>query len=376
MERTADVIIIGGGAIGLSTAYHLTKRKVKTIVIEKNYLTSGSTGRCIGGVRQQYATPTTIKIAMESVDFFKRAEEELGLDVEWYAGGYLFLAFTEDEEKTFKKAIEIQQRNGLDVSFISADECFKIVPMMYAPGLRGGAYCPSDGQADPFKVCYGFAKRIRENGGRIISSSEVVEIRTKGDKVHSVITNNGEEFFADVVVNAAGPWAKDLCRLVGLDVPIEPERHEAMITERVARLWDPMLVDYRPDGSYFYQRVTGQIIGCYTPDPNVPGIRTDSSLEFFFEMPRRMSNLVPALSQVSVLRHWAGCYSMTPDGSPIVDETEIEGFFIAGGMCGHGFMFSPAIGEHLANYIVEKDWGLPWDEFKLTREFKGKEALR
>jgi len=336
MERTADVIIIGGGAIGLSTAYHLTKRKVKTIVIEKNYLTSGSTGRCIGGVRQQYATPTTIKIAMESVDFFKRAEEELGLDVEWYAGGYLFLAFTEDEEKTFKKAIEIQQKNGLDVSFISADECFKIVPMMYAPGLRGGAYCPSDGQADPFKVCYGFAKRIRENGGRIISSSEVVEIRTKGDKVHSVITNNGEEFFADVVVNAAGPWAKDLCRLVGLDVPIEPERHEAMITERVARL----------------------------------------SLEFFFEMPRRMSNLVPALSQVSVLRHWAGCYSMTPDGNPIVDETEIEGFFIAGGMCGHGFMFSPAIGEHLANYIVEKDWGLPWDEFKLTREFKGKEALR
>jgi sarcosine oxidase subunit beta len=376
MDKTADVIIIGGGVIGLSTAYHLTRRNVKPLIIEKNYITSGSTGRCIGGIRQQYATETTIKVAMESVDFFNRAEEELGVDVEWYAGGYLFLAFTEAEESTFKKAIEVQRRYGLDVSFISADDCFRIVPMMHAPGLRGGAYCPSDGQADPFKVCHGYARRIKENGGRIITGSEVVEINTKGDGVQSITTNKGNKYYAEVIVNAGGPWAKDVSKLMKLDVPIEPERHESMITERVAHLWDPMLVDYRPDGSYFYQRVSGQIIGCYTPDPNVPGIRTDGSLEFFLEMPRRMCNLVPALSQVSVLRHWAGCYSMTPDGNPIVDETDIEGFFVAGGMCGHGFMFSPAIGSHLANYIVDKDWGLPWDEFKLTRKFKGKEALR
>ena len=376
MNKTYDAIVIGGGIIGAATGYYLAERGLKILLLEKNFLTAGSTGRCITGIRQQFSTPTSIQTAMESVRLFSRMEEELGLDVEWKNSGYLFLAHSENLVDMFKKNIVIQKPFGLDVEFIQADECKKIVPLLDTDGLIGGAYCPSDGQASPFLVVRSYVDGIRKRGGLAKNRTEVVGINVKNGKAESVSTASGDVFSAPKILNAAGPWAKEIGMMAGVALPIEPDRHEALITEGVEYAGVPMLVDYRADGGYFVQRLTGQFIGCFTPEVKVPGKSTDSTLEFLVEMSRRMCRLIPALENVAVLRQWAGSYSMTPDGSPIVGETDVKGFYCSVGMCGHGFMLGPALGKYLADYMTEGTWPITMDEFAFGRQFGKIESMR
>ncbi|MFO7891360.1 MAG: FAD-binding oxidoreductase [bacterium] len=375
MNKNFDAIIIGGGMIGTATGYYLSKRGLKVLVLEKNFLTAGSTGRCITGIRQQFSTPASIKTAMESVDIFKNLNKEFGIDIEWASSGYMFLAYDEEKVKTFKSNIERQKQFGLEVNFLSPEECKKIVPLLNIKDLIGGVWCSSDGQANPFLVVKGYAKGIEKNGGTILINTEVKKINTKNGKVKSVITSNGETFSAPVIINSAGPWAKEIGQMAGLKLPVEPERHEALITEAVKYEKIPMLVDYRTDGGYFVQRVTGQFIGCYTPETLIPGKDTGSSLEFLQEMSRRMSRIVPALENVAILRQWAGSYCMTPDGNPIIGETEIDGFYCSVGMSGHGFMLGPALGKYLAQYITDSTWPFNLNEFAYGRSFGEREKM-
>jgi len=370
-----DVIIIGGGIIGSATGYFLSKKGLKVLLLEKNFLTSGSTGRCITGIRQQFSTPATIRTAMESVRLFQSMREEFGWDVEWRSSGYLFLAHSEVMVSLFKKNIELQKQFGLDVAFYSRKECSQIVPLLDTEGLIGGAWCPSDGQADPFLVVKGFASGIVRNGGAVLIDHEVTQIHIKKSRVESVETGCGKIYYAPKILNAAGPWARNVGRLAGIDLRVEPERHEALITEGVAYMGIPMLVDYRPDGGYFVQRCNGQFIGCYTPETVVKGPNTDSTFRFVVEMARRMVRLIPALNNVSILRQWAGSYSMTPDGNPIIGETEVKGLYCGVGMCGHGFMLGPAIGKFLAQYMTETIWPFPMDEFIYGRKFGEREKM-
>lgn len=377
MKKTFDVIIIGAGIIGAATGYYLAKKKLKVLVVEKNYPCSGSTGRCIGGIRQQYSHPLSILVMKESVKIFSNLSEELGKDIEWYQGGYLFLAHSQEKKQTYLKAIEIQKQYGLPVRFVSADDCAQIVKGLNTDGLLGGAYCPTDGQANPFATTYGYLEGIKKKKGIILTNTKVTKIFTKQNKVVSILTDREEEYFAPIIVNAAGPWAKEIAKMVGLEVPIEPERHESLVTEACERLFDPMLVDYRVDGCYFIQNYgTGHFIGCYTPVPNVPGDDIRASSEFITEMPRRMARLVPRLKNIKVIRQWAGSYEMTPDGNPIVDKTPIEGFYISAGMCGHGFMFGPALGMFLAELIYTGKSPIPLDDFALNRQFVKAEAMK
>ncbi|MCX7757849.1 MAG: FAD-binding oxidoreductase [candidate division WOR-3 bacterium] len=377
MNKTADIIIIGAGIIGAATGYYLSKKRLKVYVFEKEYPCYGSTGRCIGGIRAQYAHPLSIQVMIESINLFSTLKEELNRDVEWYQGGYLFLAHSEEKKATYFKAIELQRKFNLPVKFISAEECAKIVPGLNTEGLLGGSYSPYDGQANPFAVTYGYLEGIKRNKGKVFTYTEIKKINLTGEKVLSVVTDKNEEYFAPIVINAAGPWAKNIGKLVGLDLPVEPERHESLVTEACERLFDPMLVDYRPDGCYFVQNYkTGHFIGCYTPIPNDPGDHIDASSVFLTEMPRRMVRLVPKLRYLKVLRQWAGSYEMTPDGNPIVGPTPIEGFYVSVGMCGHGFMFGPALGKLLAEMIIEGKSSIPLDEFSFARSFDKKELMK
>jgi len=373
--KSWDAIIIGGGIIGLATGYYLTKKKKKVLVLEKNEIGSGSTSRCIGGIRQQFSTPCSIKLAMKSVELFETMEKEFGFSVEFKKSGYLFLAFTEEQKQKYLKAIEIQRSQGLEVYFIDRKEVKKLVPGIVDDELIGGAYSPQDGQAYPFYVIKGYAINIARLG-EVRRRAKVTDIIVENGKVKGVVLEGGEKLFSEIVVNAAGPWAKDVGKMAGLDLPLEPERHEAFITRRWKMESIPMIVDYRKDGGYFQQRINGQIIGCYTPVPRVEGTRTDSTFEFLKEMSYRMARVIPELADAQILRQWAGSYTMTPDGNPIVDESEIEGFYIAGGMSGHGFMFGPGIGWALSNKIVNGEWGLDMSEFSIRREFQKAELLK
>jgi len=375
MNKSHDAIIIGGGIIGTATGYYLAAKGLNVLLLEKDYLTAGSTGRCITGIRQQFSTPATIQTAMESVRLFSHMKEELGQDVEWTNSGYLFLAHEESKASTFKKVIALQQEYGLDVRFISAEECRTIVPLLNTDDLLGASWCPSDGQANPFLVVKAYTDNIKSLGRTIRIGEEVVSLQVSGSRIQSLTTKAGNTYSAPIILNAAGPWAREVGLMAGVDLPVYPERHEALITDGVSYMNIPMLVDYRAEGGYFVQRVTGQFIGCYTPEKQVPGKNTESSLEFIVEMARRMCRLIPALENVAILRQWAGSYCMTPDGSPIVDETDVKGFFSSVGMSGHGFMLGPALGKFMADFMVDKSWPFDMKEFSFGRSFGAKEDM-
>ncbi len=375
-KNTADIIVIGGGIIGTGTGYYLSKKGLKVYLFEKEYLTAGSTGRCIGGIRQQFSTELSIKVAMESMEKFKTLNKELGQDVEFHQGGYLFLAHEKEREATYKKLISLQRKMGLDVDYINVAEIERLVPGIDTDNLLGGAYCPSDAQANPFLIVDGYAKGIRKNG-KVFTYTEVAGIGSEGGRVKYVRTRDNEMFYAPIVINAAGPFLKYVAKLVDIDIPVEPERHEAMITEPMERFFDMMIVDYRPDGCYFNQKFgKGSIIGCYTPIPNVPGLDQGTSFEFAKEMGRRLARLIPKLHTIKIIRQWSGSYEMTPDGNPILDKADIEGFWIVGGMCGHGFMLGPEIAWLAAEYITEGKTPYNIDEFSLTRDFSRKEVMK
>jgi sarcosine oxidase subunit beta len=376
MNQAVDVIVIGGGIIGLAAAFHLAKRGQKVLLLEKKYSGSGSTGRCIGGIRQQFSTRGAIRLMQESVRQFRQMKEEFGFSVEYFEGGYLFLAHDTQRLETFKAILPLQKNLGLKVEILDAAECLKIAPQLNPEGLLGGVFSPEDGQAYPFKVIEGYIQEIKKLHSQVRFFSEVHEIIVEKHAVKGVKTVNGEIFHAHAILNAAGPWAQEVGQMAGLELPIAPEEHEAFITDRVPPLFATMVVDYRADGCYFYQRSNGQVIGCYSPVPNKPGIITESSLEFLVEMSKRTVRLVPELATARVIRHWGGCYSMTPDGSPFIDKTEINGFYVANGMSGHGFMFAPAIGRYVSEIILDGSYPFDWSEFSMGRDFSRQELMK
>jgi sarcosine oxidase subunit beta len=376
MNQTVDVIVIGGGIIGLAAAFHLAKRGQKVLLLEKKYPGSGSTGRCIGGIRQQFSTPGAIRLMQESVRQFRQMKEEFGFSVEYFEGGYLFLAHDSQRLEIFKAILPLQKSLGLNVEILDAAECLKIAPQLNPEGLLGGVFSPEDGQAYPFKVIEGYSQEIKKLHSQVRFFTEVNEVIVEKHAAKGVKTVKGETFHAHTILNAAGPWAQEVGQMAGLNLPIAPEEHEAFITDRVPPLFATMVVDYRTDGCYFYQRSNGQVIGCYSPVPNKPGIITESSLEFLVEMSKRTVRLVPELATARVIRHWGGCYSMTPDGSPFIDKTKIKGFFVANGMCGHGFMFAPAIGRYISEIILDNRYPFDWSEFSMERDFSRQELLK
>ncbi len=375
-RQNADIIVIGGGIIGLSAAYHLSRQKAQVLVLEKKYPASGSTGRCIGGIRLQFSTEASIRLMQDSMDQFKAMHEDFGFSVEFQQGGYLFLAHSEEKLESFRRVSEIQKSLGVNVRLFSADDCRSLVTGLNTDGLCGGIYGPEDGQAYPFKVLKGYLEGLKKNGSDIHLFSEVTNILTKGDRVIGVRTSSGETFFADVILNAAGPEASRVSAMAGIQVRVAAERHEAFITDRLPRLFDPMLVDYRADGCYFQQMATGQVIGCYTPVPSVPGTDTQATIEFISEMSKRAVRLIPALKDAHVIRHWAGSYENTPDLSPIIDKTHIKGYYLACGMSGHGFMFGPAVGRFVSRIILDGSYPFDWSEFKLDRDYSRLELMK
>lgn len=376
-DKKTDYLVIGGGVIGASIAYHLAKLGAENVMlIEKDTFSSGSSGKCIGGVRQQFSDETTIRVMMESIKLLKEFQEENSWDIDFEQSGYLLLAYTELEREVFKKNIELQKSLGLDVNFIDVEEIKKIVPGINAEGILGGAYCPSDGQVDPFKLNYSFLKKGKELGVKIFLKAKVEKINVENSEIKSVLLDNGKKIETKFVINAAGPWVKEVALMVNENIPAEPERHEALVTERVNRFFKPMIVDFTPEhGVYFQQKVNGSIVACFTPVEPKKGINCDSSHDFIPEIAKRMTRLLPCLKNVHIVRQWGGCYTMTPDGKPILCfSTKIKNFFIASSCCGHGLMFSAAVGKISAQILTKGKSDIDIQEFKVDR-FEKKRKL-
>lgn len=352
-----DVVIIGAGSIGTPAAFFLSQSGLKVLVLDKEAsVGQASNKRAIGGIRATHSDPAKIRLCLRSIDILSSWEQIYGDDIEWVEGGYVFVAYRDQEEKTLKELLLTQHKFGLDIDWLDARQLREVVPDLNPEGLLGGTFSPHDGNASPLLAIHAFYRHAVTLGAVFHFNEYVTELMIKSGQVVGIKTQNNT-YSADVVINAAGPWAHEIALLGGLDIPVQSDSHEAAITEAVAHFLDPMIVDIRPaPGSsnfYYYQHVTGQIIFCITPSPSIWGFDVEETSSFLPMVARRMVEIMPRLKNIRVRRTWRGLYPMTPDGFPIIGYTnEVKGFIQAVGMCGQGFMLGPGVGELLSRMVL------------------------
>jgi sarcosine oxidase subunit beta len=383
-RKQYDAILIGAGSVGAPAAFSLAEAGVRTLVIDKApSVGQGSNKTAIGGIRATHSDPAKIRLCLRSIEIFATWKELHGDEIEWYQGGYSFVAYREQEEKILKALLEIQHSYGLNIDWLDKQALLEVIPALNHDGLIGGTFSPDDGNASPLLAIHAFYRHAQRMGAEFRFGEEVVGIVSEGGRVRGVRTDKNE-YSAEVVINAAGPWARQVAQMAGIDVPVTPDAHEAAITEAVARFLDPMVVDIRPmPGSanyYFYQHYTGQIVFCITPSPSIWGYDTRETSSFLPMVARRMVGLMPRLKNLRVRRTWRGLYPMTPDGFPIVGwSKEVEGYLLAAGKCAQGLLLGPGPGELLAR-LVQHDL-VPEDHEVLERlspyrEFEEQEKLK
>jgi sarcosine oxidase subunit beta len=320
---------------------------------------------------------------LRSIEIFSQWKELYGDDIEWVKGGYCFVAYREREEQTLKDLLKIQQSYGLNIEWLPSDTLIEQVPGLNREGLLGGTVSPEDGNASPLLTVHAYYDHARRMGAEFRFNEPVTQIMIENGQVRGVKTTKGQ-YFAKTIINAAGSAARRVGLMAGMDVPVTPDCHEAAITEPVARFLNPMVVDIRPGpGSsnfYFYQHVTGQIVFCITPNPNIWGESIEETSEFLPLVAPRLLSVMPKLMNIRVRRTWRGLYPMTPDGNPIVGwSKEVEGYLAAVGMCGQGFMLGPGMAELIARTVLGTNTLSDIEILSILspyRQFGGKEKLQ
>ena len=357
MSKSADVVIVGGGIVGSSIAYHLTNQGCRNVLVleRETHQGLGSTGKSMGGVRAQFATAVNIQMSLYSIPFLAGFEELTGHPSSYRAQGYLFVA-TSEKQLAYLGANQAKQ---VELGFkgcelLAAEEVVQIVPQLRADDVAGGSFCASDGFVDPYSVMTGFAARAVERGARIEKGIEVTAVLQDERGVAGVETRRGR-VQTRTLVNAAGPWAAKVARMAGVRLPVEPLRRMLVPTEPFPQISHqaPMTIDMAT-GFHFRPEGLGLLLAWSDPDEK-PGFKTSFDSSFIEKILTRAVQRVPCFEnlQVNPARGWAGLYEMTPDHHAILGPvTQVPGFFLANGFSGHGVMHSPATGKILADLIL------------------------
>ena len=377
MKKSYDIVIIGGGIIGCSVAFELAKRgRTDILVIEKEYLTSGATGRCGAGIRQQWGSVINATLAFESTNIFESLEEYT-----WYKGdcglnqgGYLLVAYTEKEWEQFHKNLEVQHSVGIDSYAVDLDGIKDIVPHINTEGMFGACFCAKDGHADPFHCTYAYAKGAQRMGVDIETYTTVTGLLSENGHIHTVQTDKGD-IQANTVLNCTGGHAAMMAALVGDDLPILPERHQILITEPVAHIMDPMVMSFH---RHFYVQQTphGSVI-MGIGDPSEPvSLNINATWQNLEMIAHLITQTLPVFRNLRVVRQWAGMYDMSPDRYPIINQAkEAEGFYTIAGLSGHGFMVAPRLAILVANHLTGQKDSLDFNLFSAERYEKGELLL-
>lgn len=343
--KTADIVIIGGGIVGVATAYYLAKSGRKNVVLlEKDTVCSGSTGRCAAGLRAQWSLEIELRMALACLDTFEHLDEELGMPTGFCQNGYLLVAYREKEWAQFKKNVENQHSLGMDTeAFTDVKRAQEICPGVAVDDALGFTFHQRDGHADPFLTTFAFQEGAKRHGAKIYKFTEVTGLKVESGKIKAVETNRGVIECGEVV-NCAGAWAQDIALLAGIKLPNWAERTEILVTEPVEPgVCPPMLMSF--SGRYYMQQLPhGSIIAGEIPahPPRLGYTVTDEGAAGIAKSIRKM---LPRAKDIRVVRHWAGYHDMTPDEVPIVGETDVKGFWHATGFSGHGFMLGPVAGQ-------------------------------
>ena len=358
------MIIIGAGSVGVPTALATAEKGLKTLVLDSfSSVAQGDNKHAIGGIRATHSLKSKIWLCQRSIEVFSTWKDLHGDDIWWEQGGYSFLAFTEEHEKMLKDTVRQQKEFGLNINYMDKEKIKELIPGINSEYLLGGTYSPEDGNASPLLSLHSFYRKSKELGANYKFNEEVIDIITKDKAVFSVKTTKAE-YKTQYVINAAGGHAKNVGNMIGIDLPVVPESHEAGITEPVKKFFSTMVIDIKPaidakfgdsKNYYFYQNKEGKIIFCLTPEPNISGLDRRETSSYLPQISKRMVKLLPRLINIKIRRTWRGLYPMTPDGNPIIGKiNDIEGYINAVGLCGQGFMLGPGLAELLSRLLTDK----------------------
>lgn len=352
----AEIVIIGAGISGVSIAYNLAKAGMKNIhVIDKGYFTNGSTGRCGAGVRQQWATKLNCIMAKKSIEFFARANKELNYhkDIEFKQAGYLILATTKEEDLQFSKNVKLQNSLGIPSRKLTVEEALEIVPHLNPKSFISATFCETDGHVNPFLMSEAYYLAAKKLGVNFHFFEEVKSIELIDNQINKVITSK-DSYETEKVVNAAGGYSKEVGQMVGVEIPVFSENHEILVTERTAPIQGPMVMSFSKN-IYCQQVPHGSFLAGRSNPKALPSHDISSSWEFLDEMAKTISDILPEVAKLRVIRTWGGSYNNSPDRQPIISDIEsVKGFYVACGFSGHGFMFAPITGELLTEIIMNK----------------------
>ena len=373
--QTAEVVIVGGGIVGASIAYHLTAAGCKDVLIieRESHQGKGSTGKSMGGVRAQFSTPVNIKMSLYSIPFYARFDETLGHPSGYRSQGYLFLATSDAHLRYLRTNQELQKQLGLkEVRMLPASEVGNMFPQLRTDDVLAASFCPTDGFVDPYSAMTGFTSWAQDHGAQIWRGTEVTAIKVSNDQVQGVVTGRGE-VSAPVIVNAAGAWAAELAKLVGLDLPVQPLRRMLVPTEPFDGFPHsaPMIIDMS-NGFHFRPEGRGFLMAWNDPEETF-GFNTNFEPAFVEKILMHAADRVPCFENVAVnpKRAWAGLYEMTPDHHAILGPVpDVKGFFLANGFSGHGVMHAPATGKIVSDFILRgttdliDPMALAWERFQ------------
>ena len=368
-SETAPVVVIGAGCIGTAIAYHLGRRGVRGVVVleRDKFSGTGSTGRCAGGIRQQFSAPINVRISMLAVRHYQRFADEMGVAPVFFPVGYLFLLADPERWRAFQEQARMQRALGLEVLTLTPQEAGERVPELNLDGLLGATFCPSDGLGNPHEVTQAYETRARALGAVFHFERPATDLRLEGGRVTGVRTAQGD-IATPVVVNAAGPYAAGVAAWAGVELPVVPYRRHCFTTQplALARETLPMIVDMQ-SGVYMHRESGGMLLGL-ADRSEPPGFDTSVNWDFLPSVVEPAVARVPALESAEIAHGWAGLYETTPDHNAVLGPPGgVQGLLLANGFSGHGFMQAPAIGQLLAEWIVDGRPSLDVSELRLER---------
>ncbi len=353
LPARASVVVIGGGVMGLSAAYHLARAGVADVVlVERDTLGSGSTCKAAGGVRAQFSDPVNIELGQRSLRAYERFADELGQEIDLRRSGYLFLLDDAEHVAAFEANVALQNSLGVPSRMISPAEAKALSPMIELDQILAAAWSPEDGHCTPESVVLGYAGGARRAGARIVQHCAVTGIEVVDGQVRAVRTDAGR-IETDTVVCAAGAWARSVGEMAGVDLPVEPLRRQILTTEPMPGLdpATPFTIDFATS-LYFHLEGPGLLLGMSDPDER-PGFELGRTDAWLPRLADAIERRVPALAEVGIASGWAGLYEMTPDHNALVGEAGgVSRFLYATGFSGHGFLMGPAIGEVLRDLVL------------------------
>lgn len=370
-KSSADVAIIGGGIMGAATAYYLAEQGIRNVILlEKDLLSQASTGLSVGGIRQQFSHPANIRLSQISVRVFEGFRDQFGVDIGYRKAGYLFLAGKEETWREFLASVETQHRLGVPVEVLDAAEISSRWPYLELSDIKGGTFCAEDGYADPYLVTMAFARAARRLGVRIEELTPVTGIQFQGDRVTGMVTTRGN-IQSPVVVIAAGPWAAEVGRMAGVELPVVPYRRQAFMTQPFDLFPRPVPMIIDQDATFYFRGADpGLIMGMSDPD-EPPGFHLQTDRQFLERVVEAAVRRAPRIEEARILRGWAGLYEVTPDDNPIIGAIPFRpGLFCAVGFSGHGFQHGPAAGQVMSRLIsgAEPDFDLlPFSYARFSR---------